>query len=69
MKCNLTLLMSLVAGAFVGVAALQGVSAQTKSPVYVVIEFDEVTDPTGYAAIGARTADRGRRSPESNNFV
>jgi uncharacterized protein (DUF1330 family) len=56
-KLNRTLLMSLVAGAVAGAAVLQGVSAQTKSPVYDVIEFDEITDPTGYAAIGARAAE------------
>jgi uncharacterized protein (DUF1330 family) len=57
MKVNRILLMTLVVGVGLGAAAMQALHAQAKPPTYVVIEFDEITDPTGYAAIGARTAE------------
>ena len=47
--------LSMVAGAVLGATAIQGLHAQAKPPVYAVIEFDEITDPVGYAAIGGRS--------------
>jgi uncharacterized protein (DUF1330 family) len=56
MKVNRTLVMALVVGAALGAATIQTLHAQAKSPVYVVVDIDEITDAAGYAAIGGRTA-------------
>jgi uncharacterized protein (DUF1330 family) len=48
--------MALVVGAALGAATIQTLHAQAKSPVYVVVDIDEITDAAGYAAIGGRTA-------------
>ncbi len=47
--------LSILAGAVIGATAIQGLHAQAKPPVYVVIEFDEITDAAGYAALGGRS--------------
>ena len=56
MKVNRTLVMALVVGAALGAATIQTLHAQAKSPVYVMVDIDEITDAAGYAAIGGRTA-------------
>jgi uncharacterized protein (DUF1330 family) len=55
MKLNRTLVTTLLVGVALGAAAIQALHAQAKPPVYVVVEFDEIADPAGYAAIGGRT--------------
>jgi uncharacterized protein (DUF1330 family) len=48
MKTRYTVALSMVAGAALGGAAIQGLHAQAKPPVYYVAEI-EVTNPDGYA--------------------
>jgi len=57
MKLSRTLVTTLLVGAALGAASIQTLHAQAKPPVYVVVEFDEITDPAGYATIGGRTAE------------
>ena len=57
MKANLTLITTLLVGAALGAAAIQTLHAQAKAPVYVVVEFDAITDPAGYAALGSRSTE------------
>jgi hypothetical protein len=45
----------MLAGVALGGIAVQGLHAQAKPPVYVVIDVGEVTDPAGWAAITGRT--------------
>jgi uncharacterized protein (DUF1330 family) len=48
MKTRYTVALSMIAGAALGGAAIQGLHAQAKSPVYYVAEID-VTNPDAYA--------------------
>ena len=48
MKTRYTVVLSMIAGAALGGAAIQGLYAQAKPPVYLVTEID-VTDPEAYA--------------------
>src|SRR5438552_16535792 len=48
MKTRYTVLLSMIAGAALGGAAIQGLHAQAKPPVYLVTEID-VTNPDAYA--------------------
>ncbi len=48
MKTCVTIALSMLAGIAVGVAAVQGLRAQSKPPAYVIAEV-EVTDQDGYA--------------------
>jgi len=57
MKVNRTLITTLLVGAALGAATIQALHAQAKPPVYVVVEFEQITDPAGYAALGGRTAE------------
>ncbi len=47
MKTQYTVALSMLAGVAVGAFAIQGLNAQTKSPVFLVTEID-VTNPEGY---------------------
>jgi uncharacterized protein (DUF1330 family) len=47
MKTRYTVALSMLAGAALGAAAIQGLHAQAKPPVYVVAEID-VTNPDAY---------------------
>ena len=47
--------LAILAGIAVGAIAVQGLNAQTKPPVYVVIDFSEITDPEGYKALSGRS--------------
>jgi uncharacterized protein (DUF1330 family) len=49
MKTRYTVLLSMVAGAAVGSAAIQSLQAQAKTPIYLINEID-VTDPDKYGA-------------------
>ena len=51
MKLNHKLAISLVAGAAVGGAVIQGLHAQATPPVYVVVDISDITDPQGFKAI------------------
>ena len=48
MKTNYKVAIALVAGAAIGGAAIQGLHAQAKPPVYVIAEID-VSNPDAYA--------------------
>jgi uncharacterized protein DUF1330 len=48
MKTRYTVALSMIAGAALGGAAIQGLHAQAKPPVYYVAEID-VTNPDTYA--------------------
>lgn len=60
MKANYKLALTLLTGAALGAAAIQGLHAQAKPPSYVVFDFSEITDPTGFKDVAqsspARTA-------------
>ena len=47
MRAHYTVALSMLAGAALGAAAIQGLHAQAKPPVYLVTEID-VTDPEAY---------------------
>jgi uncharacterized protein (DUF1330 family) len=47
MKTRFTVALSMLAGAALGAAAVQGLHAQAKSPIYYVAEID-VTNPDAY---------------------
>ncbi len=47
MKNNLKIIGAALAGVAIGAVGVDGLHAQTKSPGYIVVEF-EVTDPTGW---------------------
>lgn len=49
MKTRYTVLLSMVAGAAIGGAAIQGLHAQGKAPIYLITEID-VKDPAKYGA-------------------
>jgi uncharacterized protein (DUF1330 family) len=46
---------AVLAGAALGVAAIQALHAQAKPPVYAVVDISEITDPEGFKAIGQRS--------------
>ena len=48
MKTRYTVALSMIAGAALGGAAIQGLYAQAKPPVYYIAEID-VTNPDAYA--------------------
>jgi uncharacterized protein (DUF1330 family) len=48
MKTRFTVALSMLAGVALGAAAIQGLHAQAKPPVYYIAEVD-VTDPDAYA--------------------
>ena len=48
MKTRYTVALSMLAGAALGAAAIQGLHAQAKPPVYVIAQID-VTNPSAYA--------------------
>jgi uncharacterized protein (DUF1330 family) len=48
MKTRYTVALSMLAGASLGAAAIQGIHAQVKPPVYYIAEID-VTNPDAYA--------------------
>jgi uncharacterized protein (DUF1330 family) len=51
MKANRKLAIALIAGVGAGGAIMQGLHAQAKPPVYVVVDIFDVTDPEGFKAI------------------
>ena len=54
MKTNYKLALTLLAGAALGAAAIQGLHAQAKPPVIVVIDIEDVTDPEGFKVVTQR---------------
>jgi uncharacterized protein (DUF1330 family) len=56
MKTNYRLALTLVVGAALGAAAITGLRAQTKPPVYVVFDFSEMLDEAGFRK-GVSTVD------------
>jgi uncharacterized protein (DUF1330 family) len=51
MKANRKLAIALIAGVVAGGAIMQGLHAQAKPPVYVIVDIFDVTDPEGFKAI------------------
>ena len=51
MKANRKLAIALVAGIAAGGAIIQGLQAQAKPPVYVVVDIADITDAEGFKAI------------------
>jgi uncharacterized protein (DUF1330 family) len=51
MKANRQLAIALIAGVAAGGAIIQGLHAQAKPPVYVIVDIFDVTDPEGFKAI------------------
>lgn len=51
MKANRKLAIALVAGIAAGGAIIQGLHAQAKPPVYVVVDIADITDAEGFKAI------------------
>jgi len=49
-----TLGLVMVAGAALGAAAIQGLHAQAKPPVYAVVDISEITDPEGWKVVTQR---------------
>ena len=49
MKAKLAI--ALIAGVVAGGAIMQGLHAQAKPPVYVIVDIFDVTDPEGFKAI------------------
>ena len=56
MKTPLVIGLSMLAGLALGATAIQGLYAQARTPVYVIVDFSEITDPGGYAALSGRTS-------------
>jgi uncharacterized protein (DUF1330 family) len=54
MKTKYTVVLSMIAGAALGGAAIQGLHAQAKPPAYLVIEINKVNDPEGFKVITQR---------------
>ena len=54
MKTSYVIGLTLLAGVALGASAIQGLHAQAKPPVYVVVDVGEVTDPAGWATITER---------------
>ncbi len=55
MQVNYKLVLALVATTALGAVGMQSIHAQTKPPVYVVVDINEITDPAGWAAVGGRS--------------
>jgi uncharacterized protein (DUF1330 family) len=55
MKAYYVIGLSVMAGIAVGAAAIQGLHAQAKPPVYAIVVIDEITDPAGFAANAGRS--------------
>ena len=51
MKTRYTVALAMLAGVGVGGAAIQGLHAQAKPPVYFVIEINKITDAEGFKAV------------------
>jgi uncharacterized protein (DUF1330 family) len=51
MKANRKLAIALIAGVAVGGAIMQGLHAQAKPPVHVVVDIYDITDADGFKAI------------------
>jgi uncharacterized protein (DUF1330 family) len=51
MRANHKLAIALVVGIAAGGVITQGLRAQTKPPVYVIVDIAEITDPEGFKAI------------------
>jgi uncharacterized protein (DUF1330 family) len=51
-----TLGLVMLAGAALGAAAIQGLHAQAKPPVYAVVDISEITDPEGWKVVTQRPA-------------
>jgi uncharacterized protein (DUF1330 family) len=51
MRANYKLAIALVVGVAAGGAIIQSLHAQTKPPVYVVVDIADITDPEGFKAI------------------
>jgi uncharacterized protein (DUF1330 family) len=51
MKTNRKIAIALVAGIASGGAIIQGLHAQAKPPVYVVVDLFEITDADGFKAV------------------
>ncbi len=56
MLLNYKLALALLTGVALGAGAIQALHAQTKPPVYAIVDFSEITDAAGFAAIGGRTS-------------
>src|SRR5262249_7809707 len=54
MKTRYTVALSMIVGAALGGAAIQGLHAQAKPPAYLVIEINKVTDAEGFKVITQR---------------
>jgi uncharacterized protein (DUF1330 family) len=54
MKTNYKLALTLLAGAALGAAAIQGLHAQAKPPAIIVVDIENVTDPEGFKAVTQR---------------
>jgi uncharacterized protein (DUF1330 family) len=54
-KTQYTVALALLAGVGLGGAAIQGLHAQAKPPVYAVVDISEITDPEGFKALGQRS--------------
>jgi len=51
MKANHKLAIALATGVAMGGAVIQGLHAQASSPVYVIVDISDITDPEGFKAI------------------
>jgi uncharacterized protein (DUF1330 family) len=51
MKANRKLAIALIAGVAAGGAIMQGLHAQAKPPVYVVVDLFDITDADGFKAV------------------
>lgn len=54
MKQYFGLGLAMLAGTVIGAAAIQGLHAQAKAPVYYVIEINKITDAEGFKVITQR---------------
>jgi uncharacterized protein (DUF1330 family) len=55
MRTKYKMALAVVAGAALGAAAIQGLQAQVKPPVYAIVDIAEITDAEGFKAIGQRS--------------
>jgi uncharacterized protein (DUF1330 family) len=53
---RITLGLAMLASATLGAAAIQGLHAQAKPPVYAVVDISEIPDPEGFKAVTQRPA-------------
>jgi uncharacterized protein (DUF1330 family) len=51
MKSHYKITMTLIAGAAIGAAAVQGLHAQANPPAYVVVAIRSITDPASYKTV------------------